>query len=193
MFCLFLIISFQANNTIASNNAREANLKYMDYEGDKVGVHHPIKSAFLLYHEDKCHLTQTNNCEYEFFVFDICVPKNSNEIVNQYIKPYTEVGLLWTQYYTENNKIEDRQHCPYTVYVTKLEVYQEYKRKGYGQTAFEIMMEALPSIREVKQFTLNTGKHNIPAVKLYQKLGFEIYKTEEYKSSLQVFMSKNNL
>lgn len=55
---------------------------------------------------------------------------------------------------------------------------KEFQSNGYGEQAMKLIEEIARS--KNLDITLSTLKNNIGAVKFYQRLGYEIYNTDEY-------------
>lgn len=58
------------------------------------------------------------------------------------------------------------------IFVWGIEVLPEFQGKGYGFTMMKMIL------KDNKEYFLRVNKNNIPAVKLYTKLGFEILREE---------------
>ena len=57
--------------------------------------------------------------------------------------------------------------------INSLVVDPDFLRKGYGKK----MMEYILGVIDWQIATIETGEANVPAIRLYDKLGFEIYET----------------
>jgi ribosomal protein S18 acetylase RimI-like enzyme len=75
----------------------------------------------------------------------------------------TKVGGLW---YAIADRDGIRQ-----LYVMDIQVYEEYRRRGYGTKAFRIMEERAQKMG-ISLISLHVFKHNLPARAMYEKLGY---------------------
>ena len=74
-----------------------------------------------------------------------------------------DVGALWFVHLDN----EDQK----MFFVLDIQVYPEYKRKGYGTRAFSLM-EEMALEAGVGTIALSVFPHNTPAIDMYEKLGY---------------------
>ena len=58
------------------------------------------------------------------------------------------------------------------VHITNIAVRKDFRNQGIGSKIFENLLK-LVDIKYVNSITLEVSENNIPAIKLYEKLGFE--------------------
>ena len=74
-----------------------------------------------------------------------------------------------------------------TIYIGKLMVHPDYQQKGYGTMLIKEIEKMFPN----KRFELFTSTRSINNIKLYQKNGYKIFKTEKVYNDLEfVFLEK---
>ena len=76
--------------------------------------------------------------------------------------------IVWYTIRVKNKRIG-------AIYITKrheLGVYiiRDWRRKGYGQRALELLMDKFSS----RRFYANIGPKNIPSQKMFEKMGFKL-------------------
>ena len=73
------------------------------------------------------------------------------------------IGGLW---FAIHNSIVRR-----SIFVIDIQIYEEFRRKGYGSQTFEFLEEKARELG-VKKIRLNVFDHNKPARAMYEKLGY---------------------
>ena len=58
-------------------------------------------------------------------------------------------------------------------FLADLEIFPEYRKKGFGTLALEKLEKEAKNLR-FEAIILHVFKHNIPAQRLYEKLGYEV-------------------
>ena len=86
--------------------------------------------------------------------------------IEEFIDSYS---IFYAYYFNENivGVIEIKSN-KYLTHIQSLVVYPEYFRKGIGRQLVHFIIEKYNS----KLFTVETGRDNLPAIKLYKQLGF---------------------
>ena len=75
-----------------------------------------------------------------------------------------------------------------TVYVGKLMVHPDYRHHGYGTQLLQEIEKHFPK----KRFELFTSTLSINNIRLYQKMGYAIFKTKKISDELEfVYLEKN--
>ena len=114
----------------------------------------------------------------EYAVYDMPLPARDEEI-----KALTEqfagshlffaviLGEVMIGYicFHEDNGIYDLGYC----------FHSDHQGKGYACEACRAVMEYIEKTRNVKAFSSGTALENIPSIKLLEKLGFVLQKTEK--------------
>jgi RimJ/RimL family protein N-acetyltransferase len=75
----------------------------------------------------------------------------------------TKVGGLW--YWVQESDGEKQ------IFVIDIQVFAEYRRRGYGTQAFRVM-EEMAQTMGINTISLNVFKNNHPARAMYEKIGF---------------------
>lgn len=75
-----------------------------------------------------------------------------------------------------------------TGFINKLIVHPDFQRRGYGK----LMMNSIENIlKTASRFELFTGNKSEKNIRLYEKLGYEIYRSEKVSEALTlVFLQK---
>ncbi len=80
---------------------------------------------------------------------------------------------------------------PKTCYIGRLNVHPDFQNKGIGT---KLMKEIESVFQECERFELITGHKSLKNIKLYEKLGYKIFKTEKLTENLSlVYLEKINI
>ncbi len=69
---------------------------------------------------------------------------------------------------------EDGEKMKHVAYVWGVYVEKNYRRKGIGQKLMEALLDELAKNKAIEKVDLNVNTAKLSAVRLYEKLGFEI-------------------
>lgn len=100
--------------------------------------------------------------------FEALLPQGT-QTPNQYLYSiYDEengehVGILWFA--------RQQREGVWTAFVYEIEVFEPYRRRGYGSRAFVLMEEKVREL-DLSTIGLHVFGHNHGAVKMYEKLGY---------------------
>lgn len=92
------------------------------------------------------------------------------------------IGAVWVRIMNDYGHIDDSKPS------FAVSLYKEYRRKGIGTLLMKEMLSALKE-RGYKQASLSVQKKNY-AVKMYQKLGFQIISENEEEFFMLIKLSK---
>jgi len=90
--------------------------------------------------------------------------KTKNQYIFSIFLDETEIGFFWTE--DEGNGVG---------HARDLEIYKDYRGKGYAKEAIKILMSMKRNYPQIKKIKLEVHAHNDKALKLYNNLGFEVY------------------
>ena len=78
-----------------------------------------------------------------------------------------------------------------TCYIGRLNVHPDFQNHGVGT---KLMKEIESIFKECERFELITGHKSLKNIKLYEKLGYKIFKTEKLTDNLSlVYLEKINI
>ena len=96
--------------------------------------------------------------------------KSKDEVYGKLLKPNKQISLLR----------DDREIVGFIVYkyqgdvvsITALGVAKGHRRKGYGKSLMELFLNQMSLNRSIKSVKLGVMKSKVPAMALYEKIGF---------------------
>ena len=114
----------------------------------------------------------------EYAIYDMPLPIQDEEIealTNQLAESHLffaamlDKNMIGYICFHENNGIYDLGYC----------FHSDYQGKGYASEACHAVMEYIEKTRNVKAFSSGTALKNIPSLRLLERLGFVLSKTEK--------------
>jgi ribosomal protein S18 acetylase RimI-like enzyme len=91
---------------------------------------------------------------------------------------YENIGEISIDYYSKEGYINS-DYPTYNIHLSSLLISDNFRRKGYAEYLMKEILEEFKKI-EVRFITLSVNIYNIPAVKLYKKLGFKFVDNVKY-------------
>lgn len=83
----------------------------------------------------------------------------------------------------------DIENCGSTKKIWNFYIYEAYQRKGFGLQAIQQTIEFIKQTYHATKVWLYVYKDNIPAVKIYKKVGFEIEEDKEGKTTYSMILT----
>ena len=114
----------------------------------------------------------------EYVIYDMPLPTQDEEIkalTNQFAESHLFFAALLDKImigyvcFHEDNGIYDLGYC----------FHSDYQGKGYASEACSAVMEYIEKTRNAQVFSSGTALRNIPSLRLLERLGFVLHKTEE--------------
>ena len=102
-------------------------------------------------------------------------------------KAYRPEWVYWVKYNSESVGYVCYKTDPIELHLHLLIIFNEFQGKGFGKKTMDLIHDIAKELKV--DVTLSTLKNNVPAVKLYQSLGYEV--TEEGEHFLDMILKKN--
>lgn len=110
----------------------------------------------------------------DIFKFGLSTP---DIYLNNIIVDEHKVRILWFLN-------EDKQGFPGEAFIGDFLIYENYRRKGYGNQALYLVEEYVKELG-LLEIRLGVMKHNIKAKKLYERMDYTIFKQREHDCIMQ--------